>query len=97
VLAKDIAYTRAAAREKLPHRAYAILESGGNFSHLSASVKAPVASPALYIIFSGQGAQWPEMGRQLIETDPCFRDDLARMDQILQGLRDPPSWSILGR
>jgi acyl transferase domain-containing protein len=95
-LSVDIAYTRALAREKLSHRAYAILENG-DFTEVSNAVKVPANAPPVNVIFSGQGAQWPEMGKDLIHTDRQFREDIAKMDRILQGLRHPPSWTIMGK
>jgi acyl transferase domain-containing protein len=90
----DIAYTLAAHREKLPQRAFAVYKDG----ELEASgiVKAPASSPGITMVFSGQGSQWPEMGKQLILTSASFRNDLATMDTILQGFKKAPSWSILG-
>ena len=37
-------------------------------------------------IFTGQGAQWYAMGRELIRTCPKFRESLLKSDTILQGL-----------
>jgi acyl transferase domain-containing protein len=49
------------------------------------------------MIFSGQGAQWPEMGKDLIQIDPRFREDIRAMDDILQSLNYPPDWKIDGK
>ncbi|KAF4946648.1 hypothetical protein FGADI_11037 [Fusarium gaditjirri] len=46
-------------------------------------------------VFSGQGAQWPEMAKQLFERDTAFRDDLQAMDLVLQRLEFPPSWNLI--
>ncbi|KAJ9293898.1 hypothetical protein DTO271G3_7274 [Paecilomyces variotii] len=51
--------------------------------------------PRLGFVFTGQGAQWPAMGKQLIQECPLFRQTLERCDSILQSLPDAPSWSIL--
>jgi malonyl CoA-acyl carrier protein transacylase len=48
------------------------------------------------LVFSGQGAQWPGMAKELIENDKPFRDDLVKMDQVLKGLEFPPSWNLTG-
>jgi len=92
----DIAYTRAVRREHLPHRAFAILGDDGLTEGIGAA-KAPLEPPPVTMIFSGQGAQWPQMGRELIQTDINFRKDISRMDGILQKLLHPPSWKLLGR
>ena len=48
------------------------------------------------MIFSGQGAQWAQMGNEMIHGNPEFRADIEKMDSILQGLKYPPSWTIMG-
>lgn len=63
---------------------------------VSSQAKAPQATPNITMVFSGQGAQWPQMGRELILTDASFRQDLMLMDRVLQQLRVPPKWSIIG-
>ncbi len=91
----NIAYTLALRRERLPHRAFAILQ-GGKFLETPIPVKGPASSPSVAMVFSGQGAQWPGMGRELILSSPSFRQDIILMDNALQGLRIPPTWSIIG-
>ncbi|KAL1618817.1 putative Hybrid PKS-NRPS biosynthetic cluster [Neofusicoccum ribis] len=47
-------------------------------------------------VFTGQGAQWPTMGRDLIKASPYVREVIALMDKSLQELpeADRPAWSI---
>lgn len=48
-------------------------------------------------IFTGQGAQWPRMGAQLIECSAFAASRLAELDANLQGLDDissRPTWTI---
>lgn len=45
-------------------------------------------------VFTGQGAQWHAMGRELIEAFPVFRASLVRCDGYIRELG--ASWSILG-
>ncbi|KOS23077.1 Nonribosomal peptide synthetase 14 [Escovopsis weberi] len=53
------------------------------------------AVPRLGFIFTGQGAQWHAMGRQLIEECLHFRQSLHRCDAVLQTLPDAPDFSIV--
>ncbi|KAH6689849.1 KR domain-containing protein [Plectosphaerella plurivora] len=90
----DVAYTRAVRREALTQRAFA-LARGAEFIEISPSVKTPGKAPGLFMIFSGQGAQWAGMGKEMIQGDAKFRADIEGMDTILQGLKNPPSWTIM--
>ncbi|KAI1304521.1 PKS-NRPS hybrid [Xylaria venustula] len=58
--------------------------------------KAKESKPRILGIFTGQGAQWPRMGAELIEKSPAASKILARLDKSLQSLppRDRPTWSL---
>lgn len=50
-------------------------------------------------VFTGQGAQWPRMGVELLKTSHEFRADVKAMENILQTripMNDRPRWSITG-
>ena len=53
------------------------------------------AKSRIGFIFTGQGAQWFAMGRQLIEMNSFFRQTLERCDRILQSLPNKPDWSCI--
>ena len=41
-------------------------------------------SPLIACLFTGQGSQYIDMGRQLYETQPLFRETLEQCDRLLQ-------------
>ncbi|KAI9818135.1 MAG: Type I Iterative PKS [Pycnora praestabilis] len=46
-------------------------------------------------LFTGQGAQWPQMGKSLIDQSPLFKAILIECDCVLETLSDKPAWSIV--
>ena len=46
----------------------------------------------IVFVFSGQGSHWLGMGRELLETEPVFRDMIERCDEALRPFSD---WSLL--
>ncbi|KAF9883689.1 hypothetical protein FE257_003073 [Aspergillus nanangensis] len=91
----DIAYTLGRRREHLPHMAFAIAHPGIPLEASSFEVcQGRLVSPHVTFVFTGQGAQWAGMGRELLETEPAFGAVVEDMDQVLRGLPIPPQWSI---
>jgi acyl transferase domain-containing protein len=91
----DVAYTLAMRRDHLPHRAFLVVDSERQIE-TSAPLQVPSDSLSVVLVFSGQGAQWPGMARELIEMDTAFRNDLIQMQSTLQGLHIPPTWNMIG-
>lgn len=53
------------------------------------------SSPARILgIFTGQGAQWPSMGKELILSSNIFLETVERLEAFLRDCPDPPSWSL---
>ena len=48
----------------------------------------------LVFVFTGQGAQWAGMGKELLERYKIFKDSLVRSQEELSLLSQPPSWSL---
>jgi acyl transferase domain-containing protein len=46
-------------------------------------------------VFTGQGAQWPSMGRSLFFRSRRFASTMRELDAYLQELTSPPSWSLI--
>ena len=95
----DLAYTLAARRSKLSTRGFILASQKTLAEDLSPErlVKArQAASSSLPIgfVFTGQGAQWPQMGKELIEESPSFRRSIQALDAVLQKLPEKPSWTL---
>ncbi|KAE8372508.1 polyketide synthase [Aspergillus bertholletiae] len=92
----DLAYTLAERREHLRHRAFAVT-GGADPPESIEFKKADNTKPGIEIVtfaFPGQGAQWAGMGAELMDNFVFFRKDIERMDEVLQGLSNAPTWRI---
>jgi acyl transferase domain-containing protein len=91
----DMAYTLAARRAHMPYRTFTVWD-GTNFVETTSQTKIPSLPPSPTLIFTRQGAQWPEMAKDLIMANELFKDDLCRLDSVLQRVAHAPNWSIVG-
>ena len=51
--------------------------------------------PEVAFLFTGQGAQYPNMARHLFETQPAFRKNLEQCDEILRPHLEKPLLSVI--
>ncbi|KAI0145542.1 hypothetical protein GGR57DRAFT_295646 [Xylariaceae sp. FL1272] len=51
--------------------------------------------PKLLGIFTGQGAQWAQMGMEIIESSTAAAQVLIDLDSRLSKLPEPPTWSLV--
>ena len=91
---RDLAYTLGERRSRHYHRGFAI--STGIDLDMQSFVRGNIReeSPNVGFIFTGQGAQWPEMGKGLLETFPLAARTIRHLDQVLQSAQGPPSWTL---
>ncbi|KAJ5604827.1 hypothetical protein N7510_009981 [Penicillium lagena] len=91
---QDVAYTLGTRRDHLSHRAYLICDGKGNLSDIQSNAQTITTNSSVVFAFTGQGAQWAGMGRDLMNSFATFHHDIHVMDQILQEIESPPAWSI---
>ena len=96
----DLAYTSHVGRTHFAHRlsltaasidelqahcgAYLSQSRDDNPNCLYGMVAAQPTAPKVAFLFTGQGAQYVNMGRALYETEPIFRATLDRCDELLR-------------
>jgi acyl transferase domain-containing protein len=100
----DIAYTLGSRRTHLSSRGFLIaaentITEDMNLAQLQTlrSTANDIPGAPWTFVFTGQGAQWPQMGKELIEQVPSFRASIRNMDDALQKLPHPPSWALIGK
>ncbi|KAJ5291615.1 Fum1p [Penicillium angulare] len=92
-LLQDLAYTLGVRRDHMKSRAFGVAHANKPID--AASFQTGKATPmALTFVFTGQGAQWPGMGKDLMENFESFQGDIQRLDGVMQELEDPPGWSL---
>lgn len=93
----DLEYTLAVRREPLAHRTFSVASSGSSDGDLAISpFRKSYTNPSTIWTFTGQGAQWAQMGARLILEDGDFKRTIQNLDLVLQKCTPPPSWSLVG-
>lgn len=93
---QNLAYTLANRRELFSHRSFIVASSDGP-GVVSSGRKAASPRPNLVMVFTGQGAQWPRMDRELLlRSDLCFQSSIRSLDQHLREAQAPatPQWTL---
>ncbi|KAJ9366241.1 hypothetical protein DTO282E5_9065 [Paecilomyces variotii] len=96
---RDLCYTLANRRSNLSKKGYVLASPREAKNQLVTegtlvTAKRPIPKYELGFIFTGQGAQWPEMGKELLKKSPIYKVTIDYLDHILQNLPDAPTWSI---
>ncbi|KAJ5817603.1 Acyl transferase/acyl hydrolase/lysophospholipase [Penicillium robsamsonii] len=99
----DLAFTLSCRRSKMATRGFLIesqasLDKGLNMATLNlkdSNIEGPFP---LVFVYTGQGAQWAGMGKQLLGHSRVFRKTIGYLDSCLRAL-DPkhaPAWTLEG-
>lgn len=97
---KRLSYTLATRRSRLPWKSFTI---AGSLREALTSLEHPATKPVrsansrkvrLAFIFTGQGAQWYAMGRELFDQ-PTFRKSIKDADSYLKEIG--ATWSLTGK
>ncbi len=88
----DVAYTLQVGRRGFPYRRMLVCKTAEEAVTALNSLDPKkiftgvqeAEEPPVVFLFSGQGAQYVDMGRELYETEPTFRQTMDRCDEILK-------------
>ena len=96
----DLAYTFGERRSQFQRRGFLIAKQETVWKDIDESQFQTTVRDARDVdlpyafVFTGQGAQWPQMGKELFENYPVFRNSIVRLENYLSRLPLPPSWSL---
>lgn len=97
----DLAYTLENRRSRLCTHGFVIARQRTILDDLQphnlilSSTSKVDSQRGLTFVFTGQGAQWAQMGKGLIDQYPSFRSSILNYDAILKSLNYAPSWSLI--
>ena len=94
---RDLAYTLSERRTHHFYRGFIVTDKAVVDSNALVSGKKSAKIPQVGFVFTGQGAQWPQMGKLLVQRFPTAEKTLRYLDTVLQRSLLPPSWSLIGK
>ncbi|ELR97623.1 type I polyketide synthase [Gloeocapsa sp. PCC 73106] len=81
----DVAYTLAVGRRAFAYRRMVVGENLTEITHaLTSSQAEQSGTPSVVFMFSGQGSQYPNMGRSLWESEPVFKEYIDCSCELLK-------------
>jgi acyl transferase domain-containing protein/NADPH:quinone reductase-like Zn-dependent oxidoreductase len=108
---RNLAYTLCQRRSHMPWRVALVANMCSALalalnSHDAVPRRTPAHSPRIAFVFTGQGAQWHAMGRELLSSHPTFASAIERADShllsigadfsVLQELKRTEEESLVG-
>ena len=95
----DLSYTLANRRTQFPSRGFVVANHANINNLFEDNLKEFVfaekkATPTVGFVFTGQGAQWPRMGAELMTYYPSFLRSIRYLDMALGDLEDSPDWTL---
>jgi phthiocerol/phenolphthiocerol synthesis type-I polyketide synthase C len=102
---RDVCYTASLRRTHLDYRLAVVFQTREELVERLTAFARGESRPGVYsghslggrpaklaFVFSGQGTQWPGMGRELLEQEPVFRSIMEECDELLKHYA---GWSLL--
>jgi len=102
---RDLCYSASVRSSHLSHRLAVVVDSveslenqlrayldGTTLPGMRSGLATAALSAGLVFVYTGMGAQWWAMGRELLRDEPVFRSTVERIDKIFQ---NQAGWSLL--
>lgn len=93
---KDLVFTLNSRRTMLPYRGYLVADSLADLQDVESIISTAstaLPNPKLGMVFTGQGAVWTGMGKELLGY-PVFKDRVMNLESQLKEIVS--DWSLLG-
>ena len=95
----DLAYTLSERRSRFSQRGYLVADQRNLPQDLLKDRLVMSGAPGdtslpFAFVFTGQGAQWAGMSRELISEFPSFKATIQELDAVLQNVPHPPKWTL---
>jgi acyl transferase domain-containing protein len=94
----NLCYTMSKRRTKLSNLGYILSKPSTGAADFTAKSLVQSAetfqSLPLAYVFTGQGAQWAQMGKELLEDNLVFSETIGDLDDVLMSLEHAPSWTL---
>lgn len=100
VFLDNLSYTLCSRRSMLPWKSFLVADSLADLVEKVAAtrqkpVRASIKPLRLAFVFTGQGAQWFAVGRELAQVYPLFQRRLQHADAFVKNLG--ANWSLVGK
>lgn len=92
---RSLSYTLSERRSHLFHRGFIVTDTTALDVGRLVTGKRRSKPPAIAFIYTGQGAQWPQQGKALLELYPQLTQLILDLDDVLAGLPHPPAWKLI--
>ena len=97
---RDLAYTLGERRTEMAWRGFVLAKKETLSSDVVASAfeqtmrRSEGSALPITFVFTGQGAQWPQMGKELFERHQVFRSTILNLENHLSKLDQRSAWSL---
>ncbi|ABM11841.1 type I polyketide synthase [Mycolicibacterium vanbaalenii] len=102
----DLCFTAAVGRSHLRHRAALVVDSRSSVEELLGALAEDRPGPGLARgecgdppktawLFTGQGSQYPGMGRELFDTEPVYREVMTRCAEAVADVLERPLLDVV--